>query len=281
MNEAAGFLGIVAIIVVAIGYQSMLRKGMRTRIVATSLSDDEIRRLFIKHVVGSTWKLVADGEPMIAQSSLVSGIRQQIALSLGDDSNYPGRTIAKVEVIRYVRKVLGGPTKAHTLRIRMNAFMNAVARADRSAINLTDGASSAKQRPVSEISPVPYGPSASSSYPEGTGWTGLTTAVPGCSSTAAFPSGAGTVSPGSWAFETARSAGSPTSVPTSGTVTPIPADLGGIRSTIRSKAVLPEAPWSYPHGGQAVSPDLVCGTGGTRHAGVGSFWNACGTRFAA
>jgi hypothetical protein len=38
-----------------------------------------------------------------------------------------------VKVVRHVKKVFGGPTKAHTLRMRLNAFTAEVQRLDPAA----------------------------------------------------------------------------------------------------------------------------------------------------
>lgn len=152
MESVAPYALIGGIIAVVIGYQWMLRHGMRTRTVATTLDDESLRQIFVRHVAGSTWKIVADGEPMVAQSPILAGIRQQIAMQLGDDPAHPGRTVARVMVIRHSTKVFGGPTKAHTLRIRMNSFMRAVRKADPSATDLTDGAGSSAPRTAKESS---------------------------------------------------------------------------------------------------------------------------------
>ncbi len=67
---------------------------------------------------------------MIAQSTLLAGIRQQIALEIHQSGE---RTRARIATIRYARKLMGGATKAYTLRWRMNAFVAEVQRADASA----------------------------------------------------------------------------------------------------------------------------------------------------
>jgi hypothetical protein len=72
---------------------------------------------------------VDDGNPMVAQSGLLAGIRQQIALQLDENGD---RTRARIAVTRYSKKVFGGATKAYTLRWRMNSFISQVSRADSS-----------------------------------------------------------------------------------------------------------------------------------------------------
>lgn len=139
MESVIGIAVIGGLIALGIAYQVALRRGMRPRLLATSLDDPTLRALFTRHVAGSTWKIVADGDPMVAQSPLIAGIRQQIAMELGEDGRYPGSTAVRVTVKRYARKTLRGtPTKAHTLRIRMNAFVRAVQHADPTAVELTD-----------------------------------------------------------------------------------------------------------------------------------------------
>ena len=68
----AGLYGLVTL------YSKFLLSGMATRVVATGLPIEQIRNVFVQKVAGSTWKIVDDGNPMIAQSPLLTGIRQQI-----------------------------------------------------------------------------------------------------------------------------------------------------------------------------------------------------------
>lgn len=122
------FLGVLA--AAAIGYDSFKRNGFRPRTVDTQLSADELREIFHDTVAGKGWSVVDDGNPMIAQSGLLAGIRQQIALEVTETDT---GSRARIAVIRYSRKVLGGTTKAYTLRWRMNAFLNEVQRTDHDA----------------------------------------------------------------------------------------------------------------------------------------------------
>jgi len=68
------------------------------------------------------WKLVDDDNPLVAQSPLLSGRRQQIAVEFQGEPN--NRTL-RMTVPRLWTKN-GMPYKAHTLRMRMNAFQRAV-----------------------------------------------------------------------------------------------------------------------------------------------------------
>lgn len=126
-------LGIVLLIVLIglyIGYNTFKAHGFRPRRVETSLTTQQLRTIFVEKVAGHGWSIVDDGEPMVAQSGLLAGIRQQIALTVTENG---GRTVANVAVTRYSKKVFGGATKAYTLRWRINAFLAQVQRADASA----------------------------------------------------------------------------------------------------------------------------------------------------
>lgn len=140
--EALSIIAFIAFIGVAvairIAYGNFLRNGMATQIVVTTLPVDRVREVFVQKVAGSTWKITDDGNPMIAQSPLVTGIRQQIALETSQDG---GKCRATVEVIRWSEKS-GNPSKAHTLRMRLNAFVK--------EIQLLDPSAQVTTRPVGE-----------------------------------------------------------------------------------------------------------------------------------
>ncbi|MDQ1743353.1 MAG: hypothetical protein QOE23_1692 [Pseudonocardiales bacterium] len=71
------------------------------------------------------------GNPVVAQSSLVAGTRQQIGLYT---ESTDGGTRVRLVALRFRRKVLTGtPTKGHTLRLRMNSFVDGVRQQDPSA----------------------------------------------------------------------------------------------------------------------------------------------------
>lgn len=109
----AGLFGLVTL------YSKFLLSGMATRVVTTGLPIEQ-------KVAGSTWKIVDDGNPMIAQSPLLTGIRQQIGLEVEQNG---GRNMARVTVLRWTEKY-GIPNKAYTLRMRLGAFVNEVQRLD-------------------------------------------------------------------------------------------------------------------------------------------------------
>lgn len=126
-----GLLVVVAVIAAYIGYVVWLGSGIKPRHISTTLGADALRSLFEQKVARAGWKLVDTGNPMVAQSSLATGIRQQIGLevtSVGD------RTDVVIAPHRLVRKLTGVPTKAHTLRLRLNSFAAAVQAEDRSAV---------------------------------------------------------------------------------------------------------------------------------------------------
>lgn len=130
-SNVGGIIGGIILLIVLIGgaiaYNSFKYRGFRPRTVQTSLSVDQLREIFEQTVSGKGWAIVDDGNPIVAQSGLLAGIRQQIGLSTTSAAT---GTAAEIRVLRYSKKVFGGPTKAHTLRWRMSAFLGAVQRAD-------------------------------------------------------------------------------------------------------------------------------------------------------
>ena len=116
----AGLFGLVTL------YSKFFLSGMATRVVTTGLPIEQIRNVFVQKVAGSTWKIVDDGTPMIAQSPLLTGIRQQIGLEVEQNG---GRNMARVTVLRWTEKY-GIPNTAYTLRMRLGAFVNEVQRLD-------------------------------------------------------------------------------------------------------------------------------------------------------
>jgi hypothetical protein len=129
-DAVLGFVFLAALIAAYLAYNSYKRRGFRSRQITTGLQAEQLRGLFESTVAGKGWSIVDPGNPMIAQSGLLAGIRQQIALQIDENS---GHTVARIAVLRYSRKVFGGTTKAHTLRWRMNSFIAAVQRLDASA----------------------------------------------------------------------------------------------------------------------------------------------------
>ncbi|WP_116202819.1 hypothetical protein [Amycolatopsis circi] len=129
-NVALGIVVLIVLIGLCLGYNTFKTRGFRPRRVETSLSAQQLRGIFAEKVAGHGWSIVDDGNPMVAQSALLAGIRQQIALNVVENN---GRSVANLAVTRYSKKVLGGATKAYTLRWRMNAFLSHVQRLDASA----------------------------------------------------------------------------------------------------------------------------------------------------
>lgn len=121
---------VVVALAISIGYRFWVTSGVKPRVVQTSATDQQLANVFNEAVVGRTWKIVDDGNPMVAQSPLVTGVRQQIAMQIDPGS---GPRTVTVQPIRVVTKIYGMPTKAHTLRMRLNSFTKRVQAVDPSA----------------------------------------------------------------------------------------------------------------------------------------------------
>lgn len=104
-------------------YVKWQKRGITARFVATSLTPDEIRPIFDRTVAVLGWKIVSDGDPRLAQSPLVTGIRQQIALEM--EPNDDGMDVL-VSPARWSAKNGIFPRKAHTMRIRLNRCAKAL-----------------------------------------------------------------------------------------------------------------------------------------------------------
>lgn len=119
------FLGISALVLLIgayVAYTSWLTNGIKPRAFDTALPAERLRALFAGRVARMGWKVVDDGNPMVAQSPLATGVRQQIALKLRTND---GGTSVIVGPQRWVTK-WGVPKKAHTIRMRLDAFVAAV-----------------------------------------------------------------------------------------------------------------------------------------------------------
>lgn len=132
MENVGSILILLLVVGGAIGYIVMLRKGIKARQFTTSLSVHEVREIFEEKVARAGWKIVDDGNPMVAQSSLATGRRQQINLST--QSNSDGTLGVDVRPARIIVKYGFIPTKGHTLRTRMNSFTKAVTARDASVV---------------------------------------------------------------------------------------------------------------------------------------------------
>ena len=118
------FLGISALVLLIgayVAYTSWLTNGIKPRAFDTALPAERLRALFAGRVARMGWKVVDDGNPMVAQSPLATGVRQQIALKLRTND---GGTSVIVGPQRWVTK-WGVPKKAHTIRMRLDAFVAA------------------------------------------------------------------------------------------------------------------------------------------------------------
>jgi len=135
MRSAFGFVMLVAIFAAYWGYGRLLINGFRPRTVVTSLGEAELRQIFERTVASSGWKSGEREGKLVAQSPLVTGIRQQIVLII--EPELGGRTKAQIRVLRYSHRY-GTPTKAHTLRLRINSFVSAVQKTDTTA-TIDDG----------------------------------------------------------------------------------------------------------------------------------------------
>jgi hypothetical protein len=123
-------LYVVVVLAVAILLNTAARKGMRPRDVETTLSPDALRRIFASTVTGWGWRIVDDGNPIVAQSHIAFGIRQRIALAT---ETTLGRTFARIEVVKYDGQWIGMPREPWTLRMRINTFLMAVRTKDPTA----------------------------------------------------------------------------------------------------------------------------------------------------
>jgi hypothetical protein len=116
---AVGALWVVSFIVA--------RRSVRSRRVSTTLPPEVVRRLFVENVTGFGWRVAKDGNPLVAQSTLLAGRRQRVALTVRRDGD---RTVAVVDVVRYAGQLTRVPVRPHTIRLRVAAFLRAVVAAD-------------------------------------------------------------------------------------------------------------------------------------------------------
>lgn len=129
MNTVVAILFIAAFIAGYVMYANWLKKGIRSRTYVTKASPDDLRRIFAAKVASSGWKVVDDGNPVVAQSPLITGIRQQIAMHMQQDD---GGIRVKIGPQRWVTK-WGVPKKGHTIRFRLNGFESALRQLDSTA----------------------------------------------------------------------------------------------------------------------------------------------------
>lgn len=129
MGSALGIVMLLALIAGYIAYSNWLTNGIRPRQFTTRMSPEQVRSLFSDRVARTGWKIVDDGNPMVAQSSLVTGIRQQITLIV--QRNDDDSCTVRVGPQRWVTS-WGVPKKAHTIRLRLDSFVGAARSVDAS-----------------------------------------------------------------------------------------------------------------------------------------------------
>lgn len=122
MTTVLGILVLGGFLAAYLAYARWLESGMQPRSFSTSLDEHALRELFADRVARAGWKVVDDGNPMVAQSSMLSGIRQQIYLRLAE---HDGGLRVTTGPSRWVTS-WGVPKKAHTIRMRLNSFVSAV-----------------------------------------------------------------------------------------------------------------------------------------------------------
>lgn len=111
-----------------LAYCNWLTNGIKPRTFRTRIPAGDLRQIFQEKVARAGWKIVDDGNPMVAQSSLATGVRQQISLDLVARD---GHTVVQVGPQRWVTS-WGVPKKGHTIRMRLASFVEAVRYRDRS-----------------------------------------------------------------------------------------------------------------------------------------------------
>jgi hypothetical protein len=123
---AGSFLLLAAVIAFGFYWTNLQNAGVRPRSFTTNASVDAITDAFDQKVGGRGWKIVEGGNPRVAQSSLATGVRQQIGLfyTRADD----GSLAVAIAPIRVAKRglIFRRPTKAHTLRFRLNGFESAL-----------------------------------------------------------------------------------------------------------------------------------------------------------
>lgn len=123
-----GVVVLITVLAIWLVYTTWLKYGVRPRLFHTTLPADQVRAAFIDKVARTGWRVVDDGNPLVAQSPLVTGVRQQIALHI---HAVRGALVVDARPLRMQMKVISQtPTKGHTLRVRMNSFVKEVRRLD-------------------------------------------------------------------------------------------------------------------------------------------------------
>jgi hypothetical protein len=129
MGAVLGIAFFGGLIWAVVAYGNWLRRGVAARTIRTTLDPEHVRDLFASSVCTGGWRVVDDGNPVVAQSSLATGARQQLSMEVTAtaDGAYEASIWPNRLMVRTLSRV---PTKAHTLRMRMNRFVQAVSAAD-------------------------------------------------------------------------------------------------------------------------------------------------------
>lgn len=125
----------IALAALLFGYYWWLRRRLVVVEVSTTLTATRVRELFVAKVARLGWRIVDEGNPMVAQSGCWLGRRQRIAIRDSASDGAPASVLTEVYVspTRWSRSRGGTPTQVHTIAFRMNAFVRAVRAADPSA----------------------------------------------------------------------------------------------------------------------------------------------------
>lgn len=106
-------------------------RGIAPRSFTTGLSATDLRGIFESSVAIMSWTIADTGEPMVAQSSRLTGTRQQIALGIRGTSD--GRNEVRIAPVR-ISRGRGFANKPTALRLRMSRFVSAVVERDPSIV---------------------------------------------------------------------------------------------------------------------------------------------------
>lgn len=131
MEFVAGIALLVGIFWAAWRYRKYLERSIAPRVIETALTAEQLLRVFDASVARASWTIIDTGNPRVAQSSIITEMRNQISLTI--DGTEDGKQIAVVQIPRLVLQLGNAPAKTHTLRMRMNAFIDAVQACDDSA----------------------------------------------------------------------------------------------------------------------------------------------------
>ena len=130
------FLILILLIGLVFAYRQSVRKGMAPRVFKTRLPQQRLRALFESRVARAGWKIVNESDPIVAQAGVIVGAQQQIALHFGENDD-DDMTYAMVGPHTWIEGAFM-PKKSHTIRMRLNSFMNAVQAEDPGVMVIRD-----------------------------------------------------------------------------------------------------------------------------------------------